>query len=205
MLGGLGIALVCVALDPVLPGFLVILLAIGGAAAFGAAWALIPGYLQAYRGSHIVITTIMFNFIASGLMVWLLSGMMMSSGQGSPQTRAFAETAWLPRVHDALGWVGIETTSSPLNLSFIIAILACITILMLLHTRHRLLFGLHVRAFVQRRRRRHRHLCCTPRCLWLEFGFVLAAVSVVCAGDTLPTPTKNADKILTGQRTQKEC
>ena len=31
----------------------------------GAAWAAIPEYLQAYRGSHIVITTIMFNFIAN--------------------------------------------------------------------------------------------------------------------------------------------
>ena len=34
--------------------------------AFGAAWAFIPAILQAKRGSHIVITTIMFNFIAAG-------------------------------------------------------------------------------------------------------------------------------------------
>ena len=66
MLGGLGVALVCIALDPFLPGVVVIVLAIGAAAAFGAAWAFIPGWLQAHRGSHIVITTIMFNFIARG-------------------------------------------------------------------------------------------------------------------------------------------
>jgi general nucleoside transport system permease protein len=37
----------------------------GGRGAFGAAWAAMPAYLQAKRGSHIVITTIMFNYIAA--------------------------------------------------------------------------------------------------------------------------------------------
>jgi ABC-type uncharacterized transport system permease subunit len=41
-------------------------------AAFGAAWAFVPGYLQAKRGSHVVITTIMFNFIAAALMTYML-------------------------------------------------------------------------------------------------------------------------------------
>ena len=41
-------------------------------ALFGMVWAAIPGYLQAYRGSHVVITTIMFNFLASTLLVYLL-------------------------------------------------------------------------------------------------------------------------------------
>ncbi len=138
MLGGLGVALVCIALDPYLPGFLVILVAIGGAALFGAAWAFIPGWLQAYRGSHIVITTIMFNFIASGLMVWLLSGVMMNSGQGSPQTRVFAETAWLPKLNT---WFGMG--ASPLNLSFIIALIACVGVWVLIW---RTKFGYALRA-----------------------------------------------------------
>ena len=55
-----------------LPVPIVWLLAILASMLFGAAWAIIPGYLQAYRGSHVVITTIMFNFIASALMVFLL-------------------------------------------------------------------------------------------------------------------------------------
>ena len=138
MLGGLGVALVCLALDPILPGFLVILLAIGGAAAFGAAWALIPGWLQAYRGSHIVITTIMFNFIASGLLVYLLGGVMMASAQGSPQTRFFAEEAWLPAAHDIIGGA-----QSPLNLSFPLALLACFGVWVLIW---RTKFGFALRA-----------------------------------------------------------
>ena len=125
-LGGLGVALVALSLDAVLPGLAVIPLAICAAALFGAAWAFIPGWLQAYRGSHIVITTIMFNFIASAIMVWLLSGPLMRIGQGSPQTRIFAEDMWLPRLHEMLGWVGVSTSSTPLNLAFPLALLACL-------------------------------------------------------------------------------
>ena len=142
-LGGLGVTLVCLALDPSLPGFVVILLAISGAALFGAGWALIPGWLQAYRGSHIVITTIMFNFIASGLMVWLLGGWLMGPGQGSPQSRFFAEEAWLPRVHDILNAVGIEAAQSPLNLSVVVAVIACVFVWVLIW---RTKFGYALRA-----------------------------------------------------------
>jgi simple sugar transport system permease protein len=69
-LGGLGVALVCLAVD--WPHWALALpAAVIGAAAFGGAWAFLPGYLQAKRGSHVVITTIMFNFIASAL--WSIS------------------------------------------------------------------------------------------------------------------------------------
>src|SRR6478609_3221316 len=70
-LGGLGVALVCLPLG-YLPMALIIPLAIISSALFGAGWAFIPAYLQAKRGSHVVITTIMFNFIASALMIYLL-------------------------------------------------------------------------------------------------------------------------------------
>ncbi|MCL5775954.1 ABC transporter permease [Limibaculum sp. FT325] len=123
-MGGLGAALVCIALDAVLPGLMVIPIAIAGAAAFGAAWAVVPGWLQARRGSHIVITTIMFNFIAAGVLVSLLSGPLMRAGQSSPQTRDFAEAARLPFLHDIARALGFPATATPLNLSFLIALLA---------------------------------------------------------------------------------
>ncbi len=66
---GLGAAIIGLGLE-FLPWFIVIPLAIVASMAFGAFWAWIPGYLQAKRGSHIVITTIMFNFIAASLMVY---------------------------------------------------------------------------------------------------------------------------------------
>ncbi|HSF96621.1 MAG TPA: ABC transporter permease, partial [Thermohalobaculum sp.] len=115
-------------------------------AAFGAGWALIPGYLQAYRGSHVVITTIMFNFIAAGLSVALLTGALMRPGQSSPQTREFAEAAQLPFLHEIAGWFGIAMARSPLNLSFVIALICCAGVWVLIW---RTKFGYALRAMGQ--------------------------------------------------------
>ncbi len=70
-MAGLGAATIGLGLA-FLPWFIVIPLAVIGSALMGALWGFIPGYLQAKRGSHIVITTIMFNFIAASLMVYLI-------------------------------------------------------------------------------------------------------------------------------------
>ena len=122
-LGGLGVGLVLLWFD-FLPFILILPVAIAAAAAFGAAWAYIPGYLQAKRGSHVVITTIMFNFIAATLMVYLLSQILIKPGQMSPETREFARHTWLPFAHEMFGWIGISIAKSPWNFSFIIALLA---------------------------------------------------------------------------------
>src|SRR5205085_69576 len=65
---------------------LVLPLAIGASALIGGAWAFIPGYLQAKRGSHVVISTIMFNFIASALMVYLLNYVLKPQGTQEPSS-----------------------------------------------------------------------------------------------------------------------
>src|SRR6478735_4763266 len=83
-IGGIGVALVCLAFDATLPWWLNGLFATVAAFIFGAGWALIPAWLQAKRGSHIVITTIMFNFIASALMVYLLVNVMNQPGNMAP-------------------------------------------------------------------------------------------------------------------------
>jgi len=127
-IGGLGVALVFLALDSVLPAILLIPLGIAAAALFGAAWAFIPAWLQAYRGSHVVITTIMFNFIAASLMVYLLVNVLIKPGQMSPETRTFDESAWLPFMHEFLAWFGVEVTRTPLNLSLFFALLCCLLV-----------------------------------------------------------------------------
>ncbi|MEO0427463.1 MAG: ABC transporter permease [Pseudomonadota bacterium] len=124
MLGGIGAALLFLPLDAYLPGPLVALLAIAAAAAAGALWAAIPGWLQAYRGSHIVITTIMFNFIAAGLVVSLLSGPLIRAGQPSPETREMDPGARLAALHDIAAALGLEIADSPLSLAFPLALLA---------------------------------------------------------------------------------
>jgi len=127
-IGGLGVGLVFLTLDRYLPAVLLIPLGIMAAGLFGAAWAFIPAWLQAYRGSHIVITTIMFNFIAASLMVYLLVSVLIEPGQMSPETREFDESAWLPFMHEFLGWFGIEIARSPLNLSLPFALLCCVLV-----------------------------------------------------------------------------
>src|ERR1043165_2108270 len=59
-IGGLFTGLVCLWLGN-WAFWIVLSRAVIAGAAGGAAWAFIPGWLQAKRGSHIVITTIMFN------------------------------------------------------------------------------------------------------------------------------------------------
>ncbi|KFB08313.1 ABC transporter permease [Nitratireductor basaltis] len=122
--GGLGVALVALAFDNILPWWLTFPLAIAGAAVFGAAWAFIPAYFQAKRGSHIVITTIMFNFIAASLMVYLLVNVLKPAGLQAPQTRTFAEGAHLPKLNFMLEWFGFTIRSAPFNLSFLLALLS---------------------------------------------------------------------------------
>src|SRR5499433_3127267 len=104
--GGLGVALVCLALGS-WPLVVVSPRAVAAAALFGAAWAFIPAYLQAKRGSHIVITTIMFNFIAAALMTYLVVHVLIEPGQQAPRTSEFAPGVWLPEAKDMMGLFGV--------------------------------------------------------------------------------------------------
>jgi simple sugar transport system permease protein len=127
-IGGLGVGLVMLAFDTTFPPVLLIALAIVAAAAFGAAWAAIPAYLQAYRGSHIVITTIMFNFIAAAVMVYLLVNVLIAPGSMTPETREFAAAGQLPFIHELLALAGIEMANSPLNVAIFLAIACCVAV-----------------------------------------------------------------------------
>ncbi|MEL6784728.1 MAG: ABC transporter permease [Pseudomonadota bacterium] len=127
-IGGLGVGLVCLSMDSILPWWLTFPLAIIGAALFGAGWALLPAYLQAKRGSHIVITTIMFNFIASALMVYLLAGPLQKSANLGPRTRDFAEGGQLPKLDWLFAPFGLDMGTSPLNVSFLLAIIMALLV-----------------------------------------------------------------------------
>ena len=134
-IGGLGVGLVGLA-GGHWPFWLVLPAAVGAAALGGAAWALIPAWLQARRGSHIVITTIMFNFIASALMTWLLVNVLIKPGQQSPETREFAESTWMPTAQGLLAKLGSTASAGPLNLAFPLALGACALVwLVVWHTR----------------------------------------------------------------------
>ncbi|MBB4843919.1 simple sugar transport system permease protein [Paucibacter oligotrophus] len=124
--GGLGLALLALLLGPHLPAVALLPLLVLAAALFGMVWAAIPGYLQAWRGSHIVITTIMFNFLAASLNVYLLVNWLRPADSMSVESQAFADSARMPSLHSLAAMLGWELPSSPLNLSLLLAVLACI-------------------------------------------------------------------------------
>jgi general nucleoside transport system permease protein len=126
LLGGLGTGLMALWLGPMLPGWVLLPLMLVAGALFGALWAAVPALLQAYRGSHVVITTIMFNFIASSLMVYLLVNFIRPVGTMSVESVPFAPSAKLPSMKDFLAGVGIDWPSSPLNISLFLAFLAAL-------------------------------------------------------------------------------
>ena len=123
-IGGLGSGLVALWLGDTAPFFVVLPVAILAGATFGAAWAFLPAWLQARRGSHIVITTIMFHFIAASLMTYLLVNVLIKAGQQSPESREFGANAFLPAVHELCASIGLTFSPSPLNLAFFLALLA---------------------------------------------------------------------------------
>jgi general nucleoside transport system permease protein len=82
-----------------MPSLLHILLAILAACAAGAFWAGIAGFLKATTGAHEVISTIMLNYIALWIGVWLfaLGGPLQNDAQKSiPVSNDVVEGAKLP-------------------------------------------------------------------------------------------------------------
>lgn len=124
IMGGFVCGLLILAVGDNLPLFLLFPLAVLAAAVGGGVWGLIPGYLHAKRGSHIVITTIMFNFIATAILQYFLVKVLIEPGRMSPQTKAFPEHTFLPFLHEMLAAIGIQMARTPANLSLFLALAA---------------------------------------------------------------------------------
>ncbi|KEJ89766.1 ABC transporter permease [Sulfitobacter donghicola] len=143
-LGGLGVALACLYI-PWPHWSLALIGAAVAAGLFGAAWAAIPAWLQAKRGSHIVITTIMFNFIAASLLNYVLVNILRPKGSMDPATARFPEAVHLPTLHDILAPFGIAfSKSAPANISLLVAIAACVFLWFLIW---RTRLGYEIRSF----------------------------------------------------------
>ena len=145
-LGGLGVALVCLYI-PMPHWTISLIVASLSGALFGALWAFLPAILQAKRGSHVVITTIMFNFIAAALLNFLLVGVLHKSGSMDPATEAFPATTNLPKLGEMLGTLGIPfSEAAPANASIFVALAACGLVWLILW---RTSLGYEIRAFGQ--------------------------------------------------------
>jgi len=88
----------------------------------GALWAAVPGLLKARFGAHEVINTIMMNFIAAGLVSYLVQYHYREVGDPILQTYEIAPAAYLARMHR---FIPAIPERIPLSLGFLIALLAC--------------------------------------------------------------------------------
>ncbi|MFD1882200.1 ABC transporter permease [Paracoccus pacificus] len=143
-LGGLGVALVALAL-PWPHWSLALLAASVGAAVFGALWAFIPAWLQAKRGSHIVITTIMFNIIAASLLNYVMVNYLRPTGSQDPATARFPPGAQLPKLWELAESIGLQWgNKTPANITLFIALAAAFGVWLLIW---RTRLGYEIRAF----------------------------------------------------------
>ncbi|PIF05067.1 MAG: ABC transporter permease, partial [Propionibacterium sp.] len=91
----------------------------------GAVWGGIAGWLKAYTGAHEVIVTIMLNYIASGMLAWLLTTTVFQRpGRTDPISQVVDWSATMPRLE-----------GTRLHLGFFLALLAAVAVWWLLdHT-----------------------------------------------------------------------
>jgi ABC-type uncharacterized transport system permease subunit len=108
-----------------LPAVVLVPLCVLTAVLAGAAWGAIPGYLKAKFGAHEVITTIMLNFIAVGLIGYFVQYHYKAPGDPILQTVPTGEAANIPLLAD---FVPGLPSRIPVNVAFLLAILACVLV-----------------------------------------------------------------------------
>src|ERR671929_1705842 len=105
-----------------LSAWLLVPLAILAAILMGALWAAIPGVLKAKTGAHEVITTIMMNFIAVGLVSWLTEYHYKAQGDPILETVQISNAAHIARLGKIVPGLPERI---PLNVAFLLALVAC--------------------------------------------------------------------------------
>jgi simple sugar transport system permease protein len=142
-MAGAGAAAVGLGLE-FLPWPIVIPLAILAAMAVGAFWAWVPGVLQVKRGSHIVITTIMFNYIAVSMMGYLINYWFRPVGSMAVESREITGAYIMSFREVAREFFDTRLPSTPLNFTvFLVIIVAYLVWYLLWRTK----LGYEIRAF----------------------------------------------------------
>jgi general nucleoside transport system permease protein len=115
----------------------------------GMLWALVPALLKVYRGAHEVISTIMMNYVANGVLLYLLSGALKDTAQRgaiaqqqTPQMEPSAQVGSIVPFFNSLGFD--FRSSAPLSWFFLAAIVAAVVYAL---TVRRTRFGFELRVF----------------------------------------------------------
>jgi ABC-type uncharacterized transport system permease subunit len=97
----------------------------------GLIWAAVPALLKVYRGAHEVISTIMMNFVANAVLLYLLSGALKDPNQrgaiAQQQTPQVESTAQVGSMVPFFNSIGFDFRgSAPVTWLFVLAIVAAI-------------------------------------------------------------------------------
>lgn len=103
IVGGFVTIITILWLAPMLPqgpagGLALMVLGTLAAIVAAGAYAALPGILKAYAGANEIITTIMLNFIAVGIVGYLVEGPFRGAGNRAPNTARIPEYVSLPNV-----------------------------------------------------------------------------------------------------------
>jgi simple sugar transport system permease protein len=103
VVGGFATTVAILRLAPLLPAGAVggiLLVAAGTLAAVvaGGAYGALPGLMKAYADANEVITTIMLNFVATGVVFYLVDGVFRAPNASAPNTESLPAYAALPSV-----------------------------------------------------------------------------------------------------------
>ena len=97
----------------------------------GLLWALIPALLRVYRGAHEVISTIMMNYVANGVILYLLAGPLKDLNQAGDvaqlRTEPVQDTARVGRMAGFFNSLGFDfRPSAPLTWFLVLALVAAV-------------------------------------------------------------------------------
>ena len=97
----------------------------------GLLWALVPALLRVYRGAHEVISTIMMNYVANGVILYLLAGPLKDLNQAGDvaqlRTEPLQDTARVGRMAGFFNSLGFDFRPSvPLTWFLVLALVAAV-------------------------------------------------------------------------------
>jgi ABC-type uncharacterized transport system permease subunit len=97
----------------------------------GMLWAAVPALLKVYRGAHEVISTIMMNFVANAILLYLLSGALKDPNQqgsiAQQQTPPIKPSAQVGSMVPFFNSIGFDFRgSAPVTWFFVLAIVAAV-------------------------------------------------------------------------------
>lgn len=129
IIGGISATLAMIWVAPLLPsgtggGIVLIILGLIVAAVTGGLYGAFPGALKAYYGANEIITTIMLNFIAIGIVGWAVDGPLRPDDARSVRTAYLPDNVFFPQL------IFENPNFSIIGLALAIAVVIVISIVM---------------------------------------------------------------------------